>query len=166
MKKYKDKDTIEAHGAVIIYSQELRNAPVDELVKFLDEKQAKLKTLFGKESYEYTGSPLVCHYGHLFAFLISVWNKRVDVHFWDDQGGSSVYGWEGEVENTSEPLPAEVLKKINERLDEFNDGWIRCSHCGERIKRTEVAGHFYAGVYCSYCWEHGYKTRAANENYD
>lgn len=58
------------------------------------------------------------------------------------------------------------LNKAKAIIDAYTEGEIPCSKCDAIIKRSEIAGKMYAGVYCKECWEGGMKQKEARENYD
>lgn len=84
-------------------------------------------------------------------------------HLWADDGLISV------VEKTASPQEVPTKEWIAEvigLLDEYMDGYIRCSDCGNKIKQEEVAGRFFAGSYCTECWRRKWKAVADAETYD
>lgn len=82
---------------------------------------------------------------------------------WDDN--SRKVG-EYHIDDFSSAPSAEFVKWIDEITKLYCDGTIRCSNCGKPIRMEEIAGRFFAGVYCSECWEGGIKQQAARETYD
>jgi len=55
---------------------------------------------------------------------------------------------------------------ILKTTEEFINGIIHCSSCGKEINVSEIAGNYFAGVYCQKCWDTKYKELEANESYD
>ena len=49
---------------------------------------------------------------------------------------------------------------------EYINGIVHCSDCNKSLKEEEIAGRFFAGIYCKECWEKEWKEREAKETYD
>lgn len=49
---------------------------------------------------------------------------------------------------------------------EYINNIVHCSDCNKAIKKDEIAGRFFAGIYCKDCWEREWKEREADETYD
>ena len=60
----------------------------------------------------------------------------------------------------------EFVKWIEEITYEYINDLVHCSDCRKLIKKSEIAGNYYAGIYCKDCWEKEWKEREANENYE
>jgi hypothetical protein len=60
----------------------------------------------------------------------------------------------------------QVIREALKATEEFSLGVIPCSECSTKIKTHEVAGRWFAGVYCKECWEGGIKQQEAKQNYD
>lgn len=121
--------------------------------------------------YEARNKILGCNFGNpmvkikyqdkLFSFSVSSLLKKYYVYVWDEKGTASI---------CSLPVHAEILKseldEINSYLEEFCQDKIRCSCCRKLMDKKDVAGRYFAGVYCKECWESEYKAREAAETYD
>jgi hypothetical protein len=60
-----------------------------------------------------------------------------------------------------------VINEVVNRMEEFTQGYTHCSDCGTRIKyHGEVAGRYFAGVYCEKCWDGKWKAIEAKETYN
>lgn len=58
------------------------------------------------------------------------------------------------------------IKWINRIVEEYIAGIVHCSDCGREIKKNEIAGRYFAGVYCKECWDREWAEREARETYD
>lgn len=64
---------------------------------------------------------------------------------------------------------ADLVGWLEERTGAWLRGFVHCSDCDSPMRRfsEDTAGLYFAGVYCSKCWnERGWKEKAANETYD
>lgn len=84
---------------------------------------------------------------------------------WDSKGMMSLNNGTF-VCNPDKPLPIEVQKAIYGTARDYIDGTVHCSHCNEVLERDEIAGSYFAGVYCQECWDREYRVREANESYN
>jgi formamidopyrimidine-DNA glycosylase len=50
--------------------------------------------------------------------------------------------------------------------EDYGRGYVRCSDCETKIKTSEIAGRYFAGVYCKDCWDGKWKAIEAKENYE
>lgn len=82
---------------------------------------------------------------------------------WDDQSRSLGHF---KIDHFSEPPTAEFCKWIDDLTKDYCAGYVYCSQCRRRMHKTEVAGMFFAGVYCKECWDGGVAAEAARETYD
>ena len=99
-------------------------------------------------------------------FTFSVYIDRdnfVDVAFWDITSTKSVFNL------TSKELTI-IEKQVNEiqkHLENYCNGIIECSECHKELQLgKDIAGSYYAGVYCNHCWETKWKGIEARDNYD
>lgn len=58
------------------------------------------------------------------------------------------------------------IKWINRIAEEYIAGIVHCSDCGREIKKNEIAGRYFAGIYCKECWDREWAEREARETYD
>jgi hypothetical protein len=111
--------------------------------------------------------------GMLFKFRLT----QTDIQVWDCNGKmifeagfpdrfNGAKKFDTDRPNYDAVLPLEIYNKMNEACSDYVRGMIACSKCETKILKTAVAGHFYAGSYCSDCWENGVKQQEARENYD
>ena len=54
----------------------------------------------------------------------------------------------------------------NTYYEDYSHEIIRCSDCEVAMSKDEIAGRYFAGVYCSDCWERKWKAIEAAETYD
>lgn len=64
------------------------------------------------------------------------------------------------------PPTEEFIKWINETVEKYTEGIVHCSDCGREIKKNEIAGRYFAGIYCKECWDREWAEREARETYD
>lgn len=73
----------------------------------------------------------------------------------------------GEIKiNINEPPTNEFIEWIENLTYEYCNKTVHCSDCKKEMKEEEIAGRFYAGIYCKECWEREWTEREAEENYD
>jgi len=70
------------------------------------------------------------------------------------------------IRSMSQPPTDDFIEWIEEQTKQFCEGYIPCSKCGKIISTAEIAGRYFAGVYCRDCWEGGVKQMEARETYD
>ena len=63
-------------------------------------------------------------------------------------------------------MPQEIYRQIMDDCEDFVRGKQNCSGCNKKINKSEIAGQYFAGRYCSHCWEAKYKAIEANETYN
>jgi len=113
-------------------------------------------------------------YGGLFAINIHFQDKtrlssRIywEITLWDERGFTSVGCITQDViDKETDRLSNESYKQLSSLTEKYTKGIITCSNCGKEINRVEIAGRYFAGVYCTDCWETKYKAIEAKETYD
>lgn len=60
----------------------------------------------------------------------------------------------------------EFIKWLDEKINNKVNNKINCSDCGKLIDEKDIAGRYFAGLYCKDCWERTWKEIEAKENYD
>ena len=58
------------------------------------------------------------------------------------------------------------IKNFEAIIDNYNNNIIKCSECQQKINKDDVAGQYYAGVYCDKCWHNKWQNIASMDNYD
>lgn len=96
---------------------------------------------------------------NLFAF--SVYKNEFCV--WNESGSISVLHCS--IDNNSAPSK-HFIDQLYEKLNNYNDGIYHCSDCGVSITKNDIAGRYFAGIYCKNCWNREWKTVEAAETYD
>ena len=87
-------------------------------------------------------------------------NEYIEGCLWADDGGTSLVN--DKFNTVEEFKKAEAEAKLN-----FENGFLKCSECGELVKYEEVRNHrYFAGLYCTHCWETKYKAIEAAETYN
>ena len=84
---------------------------------------------------------------------------------WDACGHSSI-GKGSFTVSLDQPMPKNTIKTIVQLCDDYNHNIIRCSGCGNHINRDDIAGRYFAGVYCQHCWDTKYKAIETAETYE
>lgn len=97
-----------------------------------------------------------------FAFTVAI-NPQDNVFcLWDDFSQSL-----GSCKVDIKKPPSDgFIYWIENITKEYCDGDIHCSSCGQQIKQKEIAGRYFAGIYCKDCWESKYKDIEAKETYE
>lgn len=132
----------------------------------------ELKELTG---YSYDNRHL--YFSNIFGelFTISIYfshnerthSKKWVINVWNHTGNQSLGEiYQDVVDKETDKLSDENYRKLCELTENFTKGKIKCSDCGKLISKSEIAGHFYAGTYCTDCWERKWKERESKENYD
>ncbi len=112
--------------------------------------------------------------GHYFVYSIHHWaqikpkkNFHWEVHVWDMTGSNSVGYYPFTSDNIeTDTMPIEIYHKIISDCEDFVIGMQNCSGCNNKMKRSEIAGQYFAGRYCKNCWETKYKAIEAKETYN
>lgn len=60
----------------------------------------------------------------------------------------------------------ELVPVIKSDIENFLNGYVKCSECERLLKKEEIAGRYFAGSYCKGCWEGKWKAIEARETYD
>lgn len=131
-------------------------------IKDLEQLQVNL---FGLK-YDSDVSSFIKGYGEVFMFTIYHRFYRdeygyINFNLWVDDGGTALCDKTWKVGEYKDEIAAE----IKEIMKKYTEGYIRCSGCGKWIKQKDIAGRFFAGVYCDECWEREWKERERQENY-
>lgn len=95
--------------------------------------------------------------GEKFSVSYSKWYKELSI--WSKDGVVSLFS--DKVKNISD-----CTEITFEAINNWLSGYIRCSDCGELIRIEEIAGNYFAGMYCKHCWETKWKAIEARETYD
>jgi hypothetical protein len=93
-------------------------------------------------------------------FVIAFTASSKTLHVWADNGLTKLF------EQRDVTTIDEATTLATEIIDCYLSGEILCSGCGHRIKKEEVAGHYFAGSYCKVCWENKYQAMEAAETYE
>lgn len=93
-------------------------------------------------------------------FCIGYLKNSCEVCVWADDGNTSIYNEEHISDIDS------ISCVIANVITDWQTGYIRCSDCGKRIKKSEVAGQYFAGRYCHDCWSNTWCKIEAKETYE
>lgn len=103
---------------------------------------------------------------HFEEYHIGLTDLGHELHVWSRDGAISLgstdeFDWR----NNESVIPNMVDWVAELILDNEND-IIRCSDCGKKMHKSEIAGHYFAGSYCKDCWEGYWKEKEAKEDYN
>lgn len=87
-----------------------------------------------------------------------------DVQLW--YKGSATLGHTYKFDWVNNGITEDLVDWVAERIIDDQNGIIHCSCCDKKIKTEEIAGSYFAGRYCSDCWERKYKKKAYEETYE
>jgi len=95
-------------------------------------------------------------------------NKTTNLFSWAlwNSSGQSSLGNGDFFADPDKPLPREILRQIEKLSELWTQGKMPCSGCGKEIGRHEIAGRYFAGCYCTDCWESKWKAIEAAETYN
>lgn len=160
--------------ALIIHVNTLRDVSLWQLIgghkdlEYYEDIFKEVVNFSWGNSHQYFSNNGTLFSFHLSYTGITVWDsagmRTIFKATWEDgyTDGDKLYGRN----NADFKMPANVHKEMVEACYDYMAGKIRCSKCEAKTLRHEIAGTFYAGQYCSTCWEGGVKQQAAKENYD
>ena len=98
-------------------------------------------------------------------FTFSVYIDRdnfVDVAFWDITGTRHIINFASDLS-----VIEKQVNEIQKYLENYCNGIIECSECHKELQmEKDIAGTYYAGVYCKDCWEGKWKAIEARDNYE
>lgn len=127
-----------------------------ELMQSLEEweewRNKTLQTNIG------SGTQFLSCGNNLFAF--SVYKDEFCV--WDESGNTSVLHCG--IDSSNVPSK-DFIDQLHETLNNYNNGICRCSDCGIGMTKDDVAGRYFAGIYCKNCWDKEWKAIEAAETY-
>lgn len=83
-----------------------------------------------------------------------------EIHVWADDGNTALLAIEEVKDLTA------ASKDIYDAIIDWLNGFICCSDCGKRIKKSEIAGGYFAGRYCTDCWNNKWKAIESKETYE
>jgi len=85
-----------------------------------------------------------------------------DVNVWDYTGGTDLF--HGTIPDSDRQ---EFINELLMVCDKWSIGEKKCSDCKKWINYAENKSHrYFAGIYCSECWERKWKAVEASENYN
>jgi hypothetical protein len=113
-------------------------------------------------------------YGNLFSIHIHFADvnrvnksQKWEISIWDEKGSTSIGTIFQPVENKeTDKLLDNNYKELSRLTENFSKEIMQCSNCGKEIKKSEIAGRYFAGIYCQHCWDTKYKAIEAQETYD
>lgn len=93
-------------------------------------------------------------------FHIGYSKNYKEIYVWANGGNISLYSKKDVVSIDCMP------QIITDVIIDWLNGYVHCSDCDTRIKKSDIAGGYFAGVYCQKCWNGKWKEIEAQENYD
>lgn len=154
--------TLNVTPTIILSTYELRKQPYDSLLKELNILHERVKKAVNyKFDHPSTKISDIC--GHLFTVMFSGFGLFM---LWDDAGSTTLLSRAIKLDQ-NQCLSQKLVDEIELIMAEYRHGYIHCTHCETKIKTKEIAGRYFAGVYCEDCWENkGFKKREAKETYE
>lgn len=166
--------------AIIIWHRTLLEVPLWSLdgnnqTEFsLRHYEQLLKECVGKRSGNRHQFFQITMGGHYFPFSIhfspQVNPKKYfhwEFHVWNMTGHETVNCYEfPSTDKEHDMMPKEIYLKAMQDCEDYARGIKICSGCQKKVNSKEIAGHYFAGSYCSHCWETKYKAIEAKENYN
>lgn len=105
--------------------------------------------------------------GRLFSFLLHENSTTFTLSIWDSSGNRALGTITvNKADLQDGKMPKESYTLLENLLNMYVSGNIACSKCGKIIKQEDIAGRYFAGVYCTDCWEGGVKEQERRQNYD
>ena len=101
-----------------------------------------------------------------------------EITIWDYKGQKTIGTWVKKYADDNDKLTYEEIRDIKVRLEEFTHHILHCSDCqttmptDKGIKfdpenhKENYGGQYFAGHYCTKCWERKWKAVESRENYD
>lgn len=167
--------------AIIIWQNTLKEVPLIEFGTngrgvdgYLENWHQKLKDVVG---YKWANSKNLFQtqlMGHFFSFSIHYHpqilpkkNFHWKVNIWDMTGSNSILEISfPSIDVATDLMPNDIWLDIISHCEDFINGKQDCSGCKKQMYQKEIAGKYYAGVYCGTCWENKYKKIEAADNYE
>ena len=156
-------------GHLEIKQDLIKAKPLWYLSNSNDEGITKIfKQLKGITGYQYDNRYLKWSniYGHMFVISIYLVKDMWEITLWNHTGVVHITRVvQRIVDKQTDVLSDENYKKICEATEDYVRDIIKCSDCGEKIKKQDVAGHYFASSFCESCWTGKWKAIEAKETY-
>lgn len=105
--------------------------------------------------------------GYLHCFSIHPSKTEWEICIWDETGNTTVINIKFPlIDRETDKMSNEIYNKIIAACENFRRGTGICSCCKQELKLENIAGRYFAGIYCSHCWETKYKAIEAAETYE
>ena len=110
------------------------------------------------------GMSKIMYKNKLFTFSVFIQlNGYVDIMFWDIKGTTSIFN----ITAKDLIVTDKQVNEIQKRLENYCNNIVECSECHKELQiGKDIAGTYYAGVYCRDCWESKWKAIEARDNYE
>ncbi len=140
--------------------RQLINGDIDGLISDMStmNKYMSEKTLYpwGNSHFRFSND-----FGEEFCFQIYKSKKGYDLSVWEHTGGTLVFT--SNILDNSNSVVNDALECANR----FSKGEKRCSDCKEWMNYQENKSHrYFAGTYCTKCWESKWKAIEEEETYN
>ena len=132
-------------------------------------KEIKSLTGYKYENYHLKWSNIFGFNFTIAVYFVIRQGKPVgwEISLWDDTGCVALGKLYQElIDKEKDVLSDENYREMYRITENYVKGIIACSDCKTEIKKTEVAGNYFAGNYCKNCWERKWKAIEAKETYD
>lgn len=91
-------------------------------------------------------------------FLITF--NRNQITIWDHTGHNLLY------RKSSELFTKEIFRDLKQAIENWTEGYVNCSDCNKKTQISEIGGKYFAGNYCTACWENKWKAIEEKETYN
>jgi hypothetical protein len=128
----------------------------------------KLKEIIG---YKYGNSHIRWSniFGDEFAFHVYLQPNKKNWSFtvWDYKGNTSLgTNYQPVIDSDTDIMSKDVYDWFKKITENYTHNIVSCSACNKQINKADIAGRYFAGIYCKHCWETKYKAIEAKETYE
>jgi len=134
-----------------------------------DSRSANFKLMKKMSGYTFDNNKTLWSniYGHFFSILVNNYHDEWHISIWDAGGSTSICDITQEMVDKETDILSDVnYKTLCKFSEQYSRGITPCSRCGKSLKKEEIAGRYFAGVYCTECWEGEMKEIEAKETYN
>ena len=159
---YNKLDTFVVFPFSILQSSIKLNASWEDILELINSFVRCRNDILG---YNFgNGMSKIMYKNTLFTFSVHIQsNGHVDVTFWDINGTTSVFN----ITSKDLLVTDKQVNEIQKRLENYCNNIVECSECHKELQMgKDIAGTYYAGVYCRDCWESKWKAIEARDNYE
>ena len=133
----------------------------DKKEKIKSTLETIIKELKENNSYAYLSEPI-----EDTEYIIGLTRRTGEACLYADHGGTTLacvydYDWFSSPEGRNR-----LVDKLAKTITDKENGIVECSDCEKKIKINEIAGRYFAGIYCKDCWENKWQAIEAKETYE